>query len=467
MSSKKGKGRKAKQQAAADASKRRASERLDVGMFSRFQPYVETMYDPENGSGALFPSEHTHMGASRRKPIIITYTSQEDDETVVFKMYPRLENTIVQSTGGTVPAPDSTNQVFFVFEGTVPADTVVGLLGRAPVASSGRGGPESELPLTTAALGGRSSLGVEISTPAGGNLPFMVVSGCDFGFRINPYYRDAVTGVWTATTTNAIPANSTVGFTTGTIANGISGFGFNIHNTSASPRALRFSVVVNGFNSNSVAPVVLTYPASASQSISALTDAQALDEFRTVAMSLRLTCMGDLTTTAGQVACALVPREFVPDPDDVVGSIAQLPTGAYDGKLIDGCDVIWQPRIAVDYDYQPPESDKGAYYIIVAARLAKANTPIRIKASYNYEVFSLDPALGMMQYCPSAFGLQEVLQAVFSAVPPGSSNDGHVSKFRRALAALRSVVKKPIEWVIEHPAEVATMAKAAAALLVV
>ncbi len=56
---------------------------------------------------------------------------------------------------------------------------------------------------------------------------------------------------------------------------------------------------------------------------------------------------------------------------------------------------------------------------------------------------------------------------MFSAVPPGSSNEKHKMKFRSALAALKEVVSKGVKWVQDHPAEVASAAKAAAALLLV
>jgi hypothetical protein len=205
--------------------------------------------------------------------------------------------------------------------------------------------------------------------------------------------------------------------------------------------------------------VVVTYPTTTSEGFSALTSGQAIDEFRTVAMNLRLTCMGDLTTTGGRAVCALVPREFIPDPADPVGSVAKLPIRAYDGKLIDGCDIIWQPRTANDYSFQPPEWDLGAYYLIVVARLAKAHTSIRLKGSYNYEIFSLDPSIGGMSFCPSAFGLQEVLSFVFASVAPGSSNDGHPQKSKSALAVLGALLKKPLTWVRENPQEAFALAK--------
>ncbi len=460
-------GRKLKQQRASEAAHRRGAQGIDSSLFTRFAPYVESLYDPENASGALFPSEHAHMGASRRKPFNITYTSAVDNETVIFKMYPRLNKTIVKSVDGTVPVPSALNQVFIDFEGNLAANSVSGLAGRPVVASGGQGSPDFELPMAAAVLGGQNSLAVACSVPAASNLFTMFVNRGDFGIRVNPYYRDAGTGVWTAMTTFAVPAGASIQVGTTVIANGISGFGFNLHNTSDSARFIRLSAAVNTVNTSTSSTVVLTYPASTSSEISALADSQNLDQYRTTAMSMRLTCMGDLTTTAGQVACALVPREFVPDPNDIVGSIAQLPTGAFDGKLLEGCDIIWQPRQVEDYDYQAPEFDKGSHYLIVAANLAHANTPIRLKASYNYEIFSLDPTLGMMQFCPSAFGLQEVLQAVFSAVPPGSSNDKHSGKFKGALAALKAVVSKGVKWVQDHPAEVAAAAKAAAALLLV
>lgn len=449
-SSRKGKGRKGKRAAASNAVQRAADARVDKEMFTRFEPYIATLYDPEHPSVSLAPSVHTHQGESRRKPFVITYTSAVDDETVVFKMYPRPTKTIVQSMGGTTPAASTNNQVFFEFEGMVPAQTVVGMAGRALVVSGGAGAADFELPIIPVSLGGHASLGVEASTPATIPIPILAVNRGDYGLRINPYYRNAATSVWTALPTAAVPAGATIGIPSGGLPDGTSGWGMNVHNASDTPRFLKLTFVVNNYI-NGINPGTLTYPAVLSAGISALDSTQALDEFRTVAMMMRLTCMGDLTTTAGQVACAMVPREFVPDPDDVVGSIASLPVNSFEGKLIDGCDVIWQPRTEDDFKFQAPEFDKGSYYLIIAARLAHADTPIRLKASYNYEIFTLDPNLGNMRYCPSAFGLDEVTQVVFSTVPPGSSNDGHKSKLAAALAVAKRVGSLPLAWLRENP----------------
>lgn len=459
-------GKSAKRTEVRTAVAKVSSARVDRDLYERFGAYMEVLFDPEDAGGALAPSEYTHAAAARRKPFDLSYTSSGTNQYVVYKMYPRITKTIVESRGGSVPAPSANNVVFFEFEDTVGAQTVAGLAGRPVVASGGDSTPDYELPLIAASLGGQSSLAVAATTPAAGNVPVMVVNRGDFGCRVNFYYQDAVTLVWTATTTYGVPAGGTLIFNTGAVANGISGFGFNVHNASDSPRSLKLTVMVNMRNF-SFAPVVLTYPASSSKGVSTLDDPQAIDEFRVVAMSMKLTCMGDLTTTAGRVACALVPREFVPDPNDPVSSIAQLPIGAYDGKLVDGCHIVWQPRTAQDYSFQAPEFDGGSYYIIVAALLAHDATPIRLKASFNYEIFSLDPSIGAMTYCPSAFGLQEVTQAVFASVPPGSSNDGHLKKVKAVGRVIQRLMSYPIQWVRDNPDKAISLAKMAAAAALV
>jgi hypothetical protein len=447
---KKRSGRKQKRDQALSAAERAREPRVDKEMFSRFDPYIATLYCPEEPRNALAPHVKPHPGDTRRKPFDITMSSSGANETVVFKMYPRLSDTIMKNKGGTVPTPDTMNQVFIDFEDAVSADSVIGTAGRNILAQGGRGTKDFELPMTTVSLGGRNSMVVESATPAASALNVMYVNKGDYGVRVNPYYRDAVTGVWTALATLAVPAGATVPISSGAIANGTSGYGFNVHNTAAASRFIKLSVVQNCQITGITTPA-LTYPASPWSSESAVIDAQALDEFRTVAMSMKLTWLGDLTTAAGRVACALVPREFVPDPDDVVGSIARLPIGAYDGQLKEGCHIIWQPRTEDDFKYQACEFDRGSYYIIIAALLAQPNTPIRLKASYNYEIFTLDPTIANMRFCPSAFGLDEVTQVVFENVPPGSSNDGHKSKLAAAMAVARKIANMPLQWVRENP----------------
>lgn len=455
-------GKKQKRAAARAAVERVGASRVDRELYERFGAYMEVLYDPEDATGALAPSEYTHAAAARRKPFDLSYTSSGTNQFVVYKMYPRITKTIIENRGGTVPAASADNVIFFELEDTIGAQTVAGLAGRPVVAYGGNATPDFELPMVSATLGGQSSLAVAATAPAAANVPLMAINRGDFGCRINMYYQDAVTLVWTAMATLPVPAGATVNFTTGAIANGISGFGFNVHNASDSPRSLKVNILVNE-RTPSLLPVVLAYPASASKGVSTLDDPQAIDQFRVTAMSMKLTCMGDLTTTAGRVACALVPREFVPDPADPVSSIAQLPIGAYDGKLVDGCHIIWQPRTAADYSFQAPESDAGSYYIVVAALLAHDATPIRLKASFNYEIFSLDPSIGAMSYCPSAFGLQEVTQAVFASVPPGSSNDGHLKKVKAVGRVLQRLVNYPIQWVRDNPDKAIALAKMAAA----
>lgn len=452
MSSKKIKKRsqKGKQLRAEQAVAAAAASRLDSAMFSRFGPYIKTLYDPDNPGEYLAPSVHTHQGDSRRKPIVFSHVAATDNETVIFKMYPRPTKTLVKSFGGATPAPSVLNSVYWEFEGVVAPQSVVGLVGRSVLAFGGQGAQDFELPLVAALLGGQSSLAVEASTAATDNVPYIIVNRGDYGLRVNPYYQDAVTDVWTAGATFGVPAGATLNSSTGAVANGIKAWGFNVHNASDTPRFLRLSISWN-VSIPGVISKTLTYPAVASSAISALDVVQTWDEFRTTAMSMLLTFTGDPLTAGGLVACALVPREFVPDPLDPVGSIAQLAQNNYDGKLIDGCHIVWQPRTVDDFKYQKPEFDDGSYYIIIAANLAHADTSIRLRASYNYEFFSLDPNLGNMRYCPSAFGLDEVTQVVFSQVSPASSNDGHLKKLRAALEVAKKIAMMPLDWVRENP----------------
>lgn len=442
--------RKGKQARAADAVDQAARQRVDSAMFSRFGPYIKTLYDPDNPGEDLCPSVHTHQGDSRRKPIVFSHVAAADNETVVFKMYPRPTKTLMKSFGGTTPAAATTNQVFFEFEGVVAAQSVVGMAGRNLVTLGGAGAEDFELPQVVATIGGQASLGVEASTPAAASVPTLLVNRGDYGLRVNPYYRDAVTHAWAALSTAAVPAGATVALPTGAIANGIEAFGFNIHNASDTPRFLKLTWVVNSLV-NGTAPAVLTYPTVASSSVSALDSVQSWDQFRTVAMSMLLTFTGDPLTAGGLVACALVPREYVPDLNDPVGAIAALPENAYDGPLSEGCHIVWQPRTDEDFKFQQPEFDDGSYYIIIAANIAHKDTSIRLRASYNYEFFSLDPNLGNMRYCPSAFGLDEVTQVVFSQVGPASSNDGHKSKLAAALAVAKKIASMPLDWLRENP----------------
>jgi hypothetical protein len=301
-------------------------------------------------------------------------------------------------------------------------------------------------------------------------VPFALINRGEEGFQVRIWYRDAVTALWGGVGGGYYPilAGQSLLLSTGAVANGIDRFAILYRNGSTSTRSIKSTVVIN--ERNSAAPVVLTYPASTYKSYAVLTDAQNLDEVMVRAMSMRLTCMGDLTTVGGRVACALVPREFIPDSADPVGSIAQLPTGAYDGKLEDGCHIMWQPREQQDFSYRPPEYDDRSHYLIIAVLLAKLGTPIRLKASFNYEIFSLNPSLGSMSWCPSGFGLLEVLSAVFAAVPPGSSNDGpngHLKKKRSALKSIGRLAKKSIQWVMKNPGEAAAMAAKAAAMAAV
>lgn len=459
------KGKKVKRSAAASAAAKAAADRADSGMFSRFGTYVDALYDPEAARDdlKLAPSAEPHPGAARAVPFDIDYTSTADDEILVAKMYPRLENTIVVNKSGTVPAPSVENSVFFDFEDTLPAQTTVGMVGRPVLVYGGTTTPDFELPFESAPVttSGFQNLACGFSIGAAAAIQIQVVNRGDFGMKVYLYQRDTVTGVWSAATQREVTARATATGSLTASANGSNGFAIAVVNASDSVRSLKLRVMFNLPLTGS-ARVSVTYPASTSKAFSALTTSQAIDEYRTVAMNLRLTCMGDLTTTGGRVACALVPREFVPDPSDPVGSVAKLPIGAYDGKLIDGGDVIWQPRRKDDYDFQPPEWDYGSYYLILVARLAKQNTSVRIKASYNYEIFSLDPNLGGMAYCPSAFGLQEVLRLVFASVSAASGNDGHELKASKAAAVFSEMIKKPITWIRAHPEEALAFAKKAA-----
>ncbi len=466
MAEKKRNGRKGKRSAARAAAEKVAAERGDSRMFSRFSSYVDTLYDPE-GAGSdlkLAPSEFARAGAPRRVPFDIDYESAADNEVFIAKMYPRLENTIVVNKGRvSSPAASAENSVFFEFEDTIPAQTTASMLGRPFSAFGGTTTPDFELPFEAAPVvtGGVNNVCCAFSVAAAQVLRITLVNRGDYGMRVILYQRDTVLGTFASSATVEVTARSTLTISQTSSANGSNGYAIQVVNASDSTRSLSLKVMYN-LSIASAGRVTLTYPNVTSQGYSALTAGQAIDEFRTVAMSLRLTCMGDLTTTGGRAVCALVPREFVPDPADPVGSVAKLPMGAYDGKLIDGCDIIWQPRTAADYSFQPPEWDLGAYYLIVVAKLAKQNTSIRIKGSYNYEIFSLDPSIGGMSYCPSAFGLQEVLAYVFATVPPGSSNEGHLEKAKNAVRVMARLLSKPITWIRENPDQALKLAKTVA-----
>jgi hypothetical protein len=474
------KNRKDKKAAASAAARNVADARADSAMFSRFERYVNDLYDPEGARTdlVLSPSSEPHPGAPRAVPFDKDYESSVDGEIFIAKMYPRLEKTVTLNTGGAgVPAANSENSVFLDFEDTLPAQTSVGMLGRPATVMGGTTTPDFELPFEAVSVvtGGLPNLCIGASVPPASTVSFLMINRCDYGLRFTPYQRDTVTGVWSASATREVGARASLLSTfTASSANGTNGYALVVTNASDSVRALKSRFLINTSAAGGGGRIALTYPTAAPSSWSALDSSQKIDECRTVAMNMRLTCMASSLKDGGRVACALVPREFVPDPADPLGSVARLPIGSYDGKLRDGCDITWQPRRKDDYDYQPPEWDLGSYYIIVVARLAEANTSIRLKASYNYEIFSLDPNLGGMAYCPSAFGLQEVLRYVFANVPAGSSNDGHLRKKETALAILGGLAKKPLKWIMNNPEEAkriamkiaSTVAKAAAVALI-
>lgn len=442
-----------------------AAARGDASMFNRFADYIDTLYAPDASEDlSLAPCSVPHPAAPRRVPFDIDYSSGAANEVVVYKMYARPERTIVASTGAVaVPGPSTENAVFWDFEDTLPLQTTTGLIGRPTIAYGGTLDPDFELPFEAApaTVGGLQTYAIAASVGAAATLPVTVLNRCDYGMRVRLYQRDTVTGVWSGAVASEVGARGQSSFNIVSSANGSNGYALTIQNASDSPRALSCRLMLN-VPSSSPTRVSLTYPASTSKNYSAITSSQKIDEFRTTAMSLMLTCMGDLTTTGGRVVCALVPREFIPDPNNIIGSIAALPIGAYDGKLQDGAHIIWQPRSFQDSQFNEVQWDHSSHYIIIAASLAKANTEIRIKGSYNYEIFSLDPSIGGMSYCPSAFGLNEVLNAVVASVRPGSSNDGHFDKVKRAAAAVAALAKRPLEWVIKNPGDALALAKRAA-----
>jgi len=473
MSAPKPKGRKAKAASATASARSVGSARagpaaaVDRSLFDRFESYVGTLYDPESYNGELSPSSYPHQGASRLKYFDDSYVSSVANEIVVFKMYPRLWDTLESSVGGTTPAPSTNNTATVVFESTIAANTTTGGVGRTELVF---GGPEGsqDFALTTSIdnVTGFSVNAFACATPAGVAMPFLLVNNGASAAQIRPYYYDPVTLTWGGMGGGFYPLAAGSSYSlASTFPNGASKFAVLYRNGSTEVRSVKLSVCFNMRNP-SAAPLTLTYPSGGTSKFQAvLSDPQAIQEDIVRAMSIKLTCMGDLTTTAGRVACALVPRHWTPDPTNVIGSIAALPTGAYDGKLVDGGFITWQPREQQDFTFSPPEVDDDSHYIIMAAQLAHPDTPIRVKSTYVYEVFSLDPSLGSMAWCPSGFGLMEVLATVYAAVPVGSSNDGHKAKKKGALVAMRRLASKGIKWIMENPAEAAAMAAKAAAMV--
>jgi len=445
-----------------------ASSRADRELFERFAGYLGDIYDPAGATPRLAPSRDVHFGAPRRKPFDISYTAGSGgNELVIFKMYPRLEHTLLKSVGGTVPPAGVDNVAFFRVEGSVGPDTTTGTTGMNFNAYGGVDDPEFELATSQAVVSGSNTDIVEVAAGPAAAVPMTVVNRSAYGFRLYTYLRETGTGTWMSMASfNNIVIPAGASFTSSaSLAAGFDAIAFLVRNGNTSTtKAINFEVVMNGKVPSSTAQT-LTYPAGTSSSLSVLSGNQDLDEFRIVGMSMLLTCMGAYDTLAGRVACAMVPRHWTPDPADPLGSIAALPVGAWDGPLEKGCHIVWQPREGQDFSYNPIEWDNGSYYIIIAALLTQPYTPIRLKGSCNYEIFTLDPAIGAMAPCPSAFGLNEVMSAVFASVPPGSSNDDHPKKKRGVLAVVRRLAKQPLDWVMKNPEEVIRMGKLAAAAL--
>lgn len=449
---------------AAKASSIAKNMALGDNLFSRFEEAVHDIYAPSESAGKLGPSLYPHQGASRKKPFNISYTSAADGEVFVAKLYPRTRDTVVVSVGGTVPGSSADNSISVHYEQPLAGGLYLQTPNRALAYGGNDGSENFELPTFSASPVAFTPMTcVACTLPAATAFSSQIVNNGTDAFRVGVASREGGTGTWSQTPLYAISAGASISFSYTTPAGGSNAMAFIIRNTSSDVRQVNLSC---HFNVGSAAPpATITYPASPSKSHSALEDPQDIDEVLIRSADMLLTCMGDLTTTGGRAVAALVPREWAPDSSDIVGSIASLPNNVYDGKLIDGSHVVWQPREQQDFTYSPIETDERSHYIIVAAVLAKAATSIRLKATLNYEVFSTDPTLGAMSWNPSGFGYLEVLAAVFSAVGPASENSSHLDKLKSALRAVRALSRRGVKFVMENPELAAKAAKIAISML--